>query len=351
LTPSAPALQADDATDILSASSTLGNSEIEVSENGGSYVAYTGQISVGNVSRVQGYWKFKIRSAAGRNESSIVESPAFTIVNSTPSAPVVVADDATDLLSASSTLGNSEIEVSENGGAYVAYTGQISVGNVSRVQGYWKFKIRSAAGRNESSIVESPAFTIVNSTPSAPVVVADDATDILSASSTLGNSEIEVSENGSSYVAYTGQISVGNVSRVQGYWKFKIRSAAGRNESSIVESPAFTIVNSTPSAPVVVADDATDLLSASSTLGNSEIEVSENGGSYVAYTGQISVGNVSRVQGYWKFKIRSAAGRNESSIVESPAFTIVNSTPSAPVVVADDATDLLSASSTLGNSE
>jgi predicted heme/steroid binding protein len=222
--------------------------------------------------------------------------------------------------------------VSENGGAYVAYTGQISVGNVSRVQGYWKFKIRSAAGRNESSIVESPAFTIVNSTPSAPVVVADDATDILSASSTLGNSEIEVSENGGSYVAYTGQISVGNVSRVQGYWKFKIRSAAGRNESSIVESPAFTIVNSTPSAPVVVADDATDILSASSTLGNSELEVSENGGSYVAYTGQISVGNVSRVQGYWKFKIRSAAGRNESSIVESPAFTIVNSTPSAPVV-------------------
>ncbi|PTX14465.1 uncharacterized protein DUF5011 [Pontibacter mucosus] len=79
--------------------------------------------------------------------------------NTTPAPPTLTADDAANTLSASHALGASEILVSENGGAYVAYAGTIQVGNVARPVGYWKFKVRAAAGRNESAVVESPAFT------------------------------------------------------------------------------------------------------------------------------------------------------------------------------------------------
>ncbi len=246
---------------------------------------------MGNVARAAGYWKFKIRAATGRNESAVVQSPAFTITNTTPAAPILLANDVTDVLSATSTLGSSEILVSENNGAYVAYAGQISVGNLARAAGYWKFKIRAATGRNESAVVQSPAFTITNTTPAAPILLANDVTDVLSATSTLGSSEILVSENNGAYVTYAGQISVGNVARAAGYWKFKIRAATGRNESAVVLSPAFTITNTTPAAPILLANDVTDVLSATSTLGSSEILVSENNGAYVAYAGQISVGN------------------------------------------------------------
>src|SRR4030095_805392 len=178
--------------------------------------------------------------------------------NTTPQPPVVTGDDAADLLTASSSLGTSEIEVSVNGGAWTAYTGTINVGNVARPQGYWLFKIKAAPGRNESAVVQSPAFTITNTTPQPPVVTGDDAADLLSASSPLGTSEIEVSVNGGAWTAYIGTINVGNVARPQGYWLFKIKAAPGRNESAVVQSPAFTITNTTPQPPVVTGDDAAD---------------------------------------------------------------------------------------------
>lgn len=79
--------------------------------------------------------------------------------NTTPVAPTVTANDTNNTLDFSSTLGNSEIVISINGGAYVAYTGQINVGDVERPAGYWKAKIKVDTGRNESSITNSPAFT------------------------------------------------------------------------------------------------------------------------------------------------------------------------------------------------
>ncbi len=169
----------------------------------------------------------------------LLNSPAFTLT-STPDAPTVIGDDMANTLIASHALGNSEILVSENGGAYTAYAGQINVGNVARSAGYWKFKIKSALNRNESVVANSPAFTLT-STPDAPTVIGDDIANTLIASHALGNSEILVSENGGAYTAYAGQINVGNVARSAGYWKFKIKSATNRNESVVANSSAFTI--------------------------------------------------------------------------------------------------------------
>lgn len=82
------------------------------------------------------------------------------IANYTPTAPIVSANDATDTIDAEHALGDSEIMVSINNGAYTQFDGTpISVGNVARALGYYKFKIKSAAGRNESPVASSPEFT------------------------------------------------------------------------------------------------------------------------------------------------------------------------------------------------
>ena len=346
-TPIAPTLTADDVADTLVASHALGTSEILVSENGGAFVSYTGKINVGNVARAAGYWKFKIKASTNRNESAVVNSPEFTAVT-TPDAPTLKGDDVANTLTPSSVLGSSEIVVSENGGAFVPYTGTINVGNVARAAGYWKFKIKASTLRNESAVVNSPEFTAIT-TPDAPILAADDVANTLSATSVLGTSEIVVSENGGAFVAYAGQISVGNVARAAGYWKFKIKASTNRNESAVVNSLEFTTVT-TPDAPTLIGDDVANTLTASSVLGTSAIVVSENGGAFVAYAGQINVGYVARAVGYWKFKIKASTLRNESAVVNSPAFTAIT-TPDAPTLAANDIANTLSASSVLGTSE
>lgn len=80
----------------------------------------------------------------------------------------------------------------------------------------------------------------------------------------------------------------------------------------------------TPVPPLVTGDDITNTLSASHALGNSEILYSINNGSYQQYTGTINVGDVTLSEGYYKFKIKSATNRNESSVANSPAFTVAS---------------------------
>jgi hypothetical protein len=249
-TPAPPVLASNDATNTLAASHSLGTSEILVSENNGAYFQYAGQINVGNVAHPVGFWKFKTRATLQRNESPVVSSPEFTVAT-TPASPVLAADDATNTLTASHSLGTSEILVSENSGAYLQYTGQINVGNIAHATGYWKFKTRAALQRNESPVVNSPEFTVtttINITPAAPVLLANDSANTLTASHSLGTSEILVSENNGAYITYSGQINVANLETPAGYWKFKTRAALQRNESPVVNSPAFT-VTTTPYCP------------------------------------------------------------------------------------------------------
>lgn len=99
------------------------------------------------------------------NASITTQAPGAT----TPAPPTVTGDDTANTLTAAHALGLSEIVVSLNDAAYVqltavagwnSTTSKIDVGNVARPAGYWKFKIKAATGRNESSVVNSPAFTV-----------------------------------------------------------------------------------------------------------------------------------------------------------------------------------------------
>ncbi|RAJ24995.1 phage tail protein [Pedobacter cryoconitis] len=88
----------------------------------------------------------------------------------------------------------------------------------------------------------------------------------------------------------------------------------------------------TPAAPIFNGNDSANTLTLSHPLGNSELLISENGGSFIPYTTQINVGNVNRPFGYWVGKTRSNADRNESPLASSPAFTGIVSTPAKPTL-------------------
>lgn len=82
-----------------------------------------------------------------------------TLPNYTPVAPTLNANDTANTLSAAHWLGTGEIEVNENSGGWTAYSGEISVGDVTRTAGYWQFRVKSASGRNVSPTADSPSFS------------------------------------------------------------------------------------------------------------------------------------------------------------------------------------------------
>jgi hypothetical protein len=120
--------------------------------------------------------RVKADPASNRLAGAILaSSTAFTAVpveNTTPAAPGVTADDTANTLSFTHALGTGEIVVSINNGTYAAYAGPYAVGDVARVAGYYKAKVKAATGRNESAVTNSPAFTVVPPANVAPVANA-----------------------------------------------------------------------------------------------------------------------------------------------------------------------------------
>lgn len=80
-------------------------------------------------------------------------------MNDQPEPPTVIADNLARTLVFSHPLGSSQIVYSTNGGAFLQYTGVISIGDPALSANYYVAKIKAAAYRNESLVVGSPAFT------------------------------------------------------------------------------------------------------------------------------------------------------------------------------------------------
>jgi hypothetical protein len=182
-----------------------------------------------------------------------------------------------------------------------------------------------------------------NTTPAAPSLSADDTNNTLSASHALGNSEIVVSTNGSAYVAYGGTIQVGDIARSAGYYKFKIRSATGRNESAEVYSPAFTqapVGNATPAAPTNgVVNDSTNTFGFTLTSGialSGNYQYTLDGGTTVAdvTVNPIVIGNVAKAVNQVGVRVKAASGRNASAwLFNTSAFTVSTAAPSTAVPI------------------
>lgn len=192
-------------------------------------------------------WRIKV-SATGFFSSNwtILEATTDIPGNATPAAPVVTGNDTANTLIASHTLGISEILVSENEGAYIAYTGSINVGNVARPVGYCKFKIKAAAGRNESPVANSPAFTVTLANPVAPMggTVNNETrewTIILVSGYTASQHETSV-DNGVTWVTNTSNVFiVGNDAYPIGHVKSRVKESATNNSGVVLSSKsAFT---------------------------------------------------------------------------------------------------------------
>lgn len=101
----------------------------------------------------------------------------------------------------------------------------------------------------------------INSPPLPPTVWADNTQDILTALHSLGTAEIVMSINNATFIPYSGLISVGNVTRAAGYWKFKVNAASGRTESMVIESPEFTSRASITAVPFTVSNETSQVKS------------------------------------------------------------------------------------------
>lgn len=200
--------------------------------------------------------------------------------NTTPAPPTLTADDTANTISATHTLGTSEILVSVNGGAFTTYSGVINVGDVTRAAGYYRFKIKSASGRNESAIVNSPAFTqtpVGNTTPAAPTngVVDDNSNTfgftLVSGITLSGNYEYTL--NGGTTVAgvTANPIIVGDVSKAIGQVGVRVKAASGRNASAwLFNAVAFT-PTPLPSLTILSAPLTTDALTYDTATGTTTI--------------------------------------------------------------------------------
>lgn len=257
--------------------------------------------------------------------------PPLTDLPTKPQAlpPVITQDDTANTISASHDLGIENILVSTNDGAYVQYTGVISVGDVALSAGYFKFKTKETEDFAESDPALSAAFTSA-AKPKAdpPVITQDDTANTISASSPLGDGNILVSINGSAYQPYEGQISVPNADLSAGYYKFKTKETSDYAESNPAESAAFTYtppVLPQVAPPVITQDDTANTISADFGDANSvQLQVSINNGAWANYTANevINVDDVDLTAGYYRFK---ALGDNisysDSEIAVSDAFT------------------------------
>jgi hypothetical protein len=94
--------------------------------------------------------------------------------------------------------------------------------------------------QNEHEINLSNLRFVTSAALPVPTVAADYNQNTLSASTPLRTADIVVSENGTGYTPYTGQIAVGNVARSTGYWKFRLQDVVSRLYGDAVPSPAFT---------------------------------------------------------------------------------------------------------------
>jgi len=174
-----------------------------------------------------------------------------TVSLPTPAAPGFVSqDDAANTYVFTPTSGYTATahEYAINGGAFQnATSSTISVGDVAIPVGSLVVRVKEVAGVNNAGATRSnaTAFTVAgggNTVPSAPTITQSDSANTISATHALGASEILKSENSAAFVQYDGAvINVGDVARAAGYYRFKIKAAAGRDESAIASSAGFTV--------------------------------------------------------------------------------------------------------------
>lgn len=185
--------------------------------------------------------------------------------NITPAAPALTGNDSANTLSITSSRPLSDVRVSENGNAYAALStatgwdsvnNRINVGNVNRAPGYWKFKSIASTGYNESPVSESPAFTVVKTTPAAPTAVTvNNATDMMGWTNNAAVNSYEgyevSSDNAVTYIPANGNPHYwGDINIPTGHGKVRSMATEFLNASPAASTPSAFTQAPDPGTPI-----------------------------------------------------------------------------------------------------
>ncbi|WP_145859040.1 hypothetical protein [Pedobacter suwonensis] len=222
----------------------------------------TAVTDIGLTASTQYFYRLRVSASGFASSDYDVDNKTTDVPgNVTPVAPTLAANDTNNTLSASHALGASEIVMSVNGAAYIAYPGTISVGDVDRPAGYWKFKIKSATGRNESPVVNSPAFTVtVLPKPAAPTVpVTDDVANTFNWTNTAGygttSSYQYTTDAGATWKNVTAKpIVIGDVDLGIGQVGVRIKAITNVNQASDILFNTVPFVSSEPDLSTAVTN-------------------------------------------------------------------------------------------------
>jgi hypothetical protein len=142
----------------------------------------------------------------------------------------------------------------------VSVLNYMNVGLKSNTPYYFRCRF-SAPGFQSSDFTIRNATTLAvgNTIPIKPVVAFNVTSRVLTVTHELGVSEVIMSVNGLPFIPYT-PITVDDNAHVAAYWRFKVKTAIGRDESDVENSPFIDAVSSTGELgrAITAADKAYD---------------------------------------------------------------------------------------------
>jgi len=321
--PEPPTIVADDENNTISASHILGDSEIVVSINNDYYIPYFGVINVGIDARPEGYYKFKIKAATGRAESSVVRSPAFTwsyLLLPGASKVEFPAEDYID-------LGFGYLP--KNGDLYRSSIGKQLIGDGMFAVKYdassskqFGISLQNTNGEYVGISIEkdSKITTAKQSNQTVAILPNPPDGDFICLRRINNIISIVYTPDGLSFDTIHAFGSLSDYETI--FIEVDSKAATQTDAQNAIVYPQGVNILERSEPPNLTVDFILNTISASHILGDSEILVSENDGPYIAYTGIINVGEVDKAEGYWKFKARATAGKLESVVIKSPKFPL-----------------------------
>ena len=344
---------------------TQSGSEVKWYKTGDGVPTLTGAWTLPSSATAKGQeWYFTVAPGDGTTTGALQQSPAVTIVNTSPTASNLTIDPATpvtgdalngdyDFNDVDGDPDSSVITWYKNGDEQPAYSGARTLPSSATAKGQeWYFTVEPNDGTDSGTLQQLPAVTIGNTPPTASnltidpetPVTGDDLTgdyDFNDADGDPNSSVITWYKNGDEQPVYGGVLTVPSSATAEGQeWYFTVEPNDGTASGTLQQSSTVTIGSTpptasdpsiTPSAPLTG-----DNLEANYTYKdvdggeqlNSEIRWYKNDERQTAYDDSMTVPSAATSRGEtWYFTVRPGDGVYLGDLVTSPTAIIGNTPP------------------------
>ena len=257
--------------------------------NGGAYVPYTAPFSLSASESISAYATL---TSSGTTATSATVTQAYVIV--LPPATPIISPAGGSFTSAqtvtiSDSTSGANIFYTINGGAYVAYTGAITVSTSETISAYATLTV---SGTTATSPVNTQSYSIGAATPPAVPVISPlggsyTTVQTVTITDSTAGANIFYSINGGPFVAYTGPFSLYLSESIAAYASV---TTGGVSVTSATNTQTYSVLL-TPATPVVLLPPGTYTgpvsIAATESTPGAVIGYSINGATYVQYTGPI----------------------------------------------------------------